>query len=226
MDVLVFASRKGGSGKSTLAVHLAAHVAKPSRRILLIDSDPQGSLSLWHELRGQHELALRQGSRNLAETLKVAEREGYAWVFIDTPPNKSPAVVEAIRQATLVVIPTRPSLFDLSAVQDTIEVARELRKPYACVINAAPAKRHDVEAAVVTQARGSLEELKVPVWSGQITQRADFSLALRHGEGAREFDAGSPAADEVGHLWTAIDRSAKAINGVYKNARTMHRIAA
>lgn len=53
MNVLVFASRKGGSGKSTLAVHLAVHAAKPSKPTLLIDTDPQGSLSLWHELRGQ-----------------------------------------------------------------------------------------------------------------------------------------------------------------------------
>src|SRR4028118_1995794 len=108
MDVLVFASRKGGSGKSTLAAHLAAHVARPSRRILRIDGDPQGSLSLWHGLRGQEELALKPGSRNLAETLKGAEQDGYAWVFIDTPPNKSAAVLEPIRPASQTAPPTRP----------------------------------------------------------------------------------------------------------------------
>ena len=61
MNVLVFASRKGGTGKSTLAAHLAAHVAKPSRPTLLIDADPQGSLSLWYERRGQEEMALKRG---------------------------------------------------------------------------------------------------------------------------------------------------------------------
>ena len=226
MNVLVFASRKGGSGKSTLAAHLAAHVAKPSRATLLIDADPQGSLALWHDLRGQGELALRRGSRGLADTLSSAKQDGYAWAFIDTPPNKSAAVVEAIRQATLLVIPTRPSLFDLAAVQDTIELARELCKPYAVVINAAPAKRNDLEAAPVADARASLEELKVPVWSGQITNRADFSLALQTGEGAKEFDPSSAAAHEMATLWSAIDRSVKAIHGAYRNARAMHRTAA
>jgi chromosome partitioning protein len=176
MNVLVFASRKGGSGKSTLAAHLAVHAAKPSKPTLLIDADPQGSLSLWHELRGQQELTLRRGSRNLAETLSSAQQEGYAWAFIDTPPNRASSVIEAIRHATLLVIPTRPSLFDLAAVQDTIELARELRKPYAVVINAAPARRNDAEVAIVADARASLDALKVPVWSGQITQRADLSL--------------------------------------------------
>ena len=47
MNVIVFASRKGGSGKSTLAAHLAAQI-KASKSCLLIDADPQGSLTLWH----------------------------------------------------------------------------------------------------------------------------------------------------------------------------------
>ena len=55
MNVIVFASRKGGSGKSTLAAHIAAHAQKSSRPCLLIDSDPQGSLTLWHGLRGTGE---------------------------------------------------------------------------------------------------------------------------------------------------------------------------
>src|SRR4249919_2449643 len=50
MNVIVFASRKGGSGKSTLAAHLAAHVHKVTKPCLLVDADPQGSLTLWHKL--------------------------------------------------------------------------------------------------------------------------------------------------------------------------------
>ena len=48
MNVIVFASRKGGSGKSTLAAHLAAQAHKPPCRVLMLDADPQGSLTLWH----------------------------------------------------------------------------------------------------------------------------------------------------------------------------------
>jgi chromosome partitioning protein len=96
MNVLVFASRKGGSGKSTLAAHLASYIANPSRRTLLIDNDPQGSLSLWHKIRNQDHLGLKHNVRNLSEALKEAKREGYEWVLIDTPPNKSSLVAVAI----------------------------------------------------------------------------------------------------------------------------------
>ena len=218
MNVLVFASRKGGSGKSTLAAHLASFIANPSRRTLLIDNDPQGSLSLWHRIRREEHLGLRHNVRNLAEAIKDARREGYEWVLVDTPPNRSAIVAEAIRQATLVIIPTRPNLFDIAALQDTVQLARELRKPYAAVINAAPAKRGEAETPVVADARGALNALKVPVWSGQITHRPELSLSLASGEGAMEYQPGSTGAEEMQRLWTALERSLNAIHNSYKKS--------
>ena len=225
MNVVVFASRKGGSGKSTLAAHLAAHAHKPSRPFLLIDADPQGSLTLWRHLRKRDDLPLRTAQRGIADIVKAAKRDGTEWVFIDTAPNMSASVTEAIRAATLVIIPCRPGLFDLEAIKDTVEYAREARKPYAVVINAAPPRRQDVESPAVAHARKTLAELHIPVWGGQITQRAAFSLALEEGEGAKEYDADSYAAAEIGRLWAAIEKSVKAIHGA-KEGGAMHRVAA
>jgi chromosome partitioning protein len=226
MNVIVFASRKGGSGKSTLTAHLAAHVHKSSRRCLLIDADPQGSLTLWHRLRGTGEPALANGTRGIAEIVKAARREGIEWVFIDTPPTQSAVVTEAMRAATLVVVPARATVFDLMAVQETIGSARELRKPYAVVINSAPARRDDVESPVVAQARVGLSRFHVPVWSGQITNRMGLAMALASGEGAKEFAPDSLAAEEIARLWQAIERSVKAIHGVHESTHVMHRAAA
>ena len=51
MNVITLASRKGGAGKSTLTAQLAAQCHVSGKRTLIIDADPQGSLSLWHSLR-------------------------------------------------------------------------------------------------------------------------------------------------------------------------------
>jgi len=224
MKVIVFASRKGGSGKSTVAAHLAAHAHKSSRPSLLIDADPQGSLSLWHRLRGTGEPALKSGVRGVSDILKAAKND-YDWAFIDTPPTVSAIVTDAIRAATLVVIPTRPTVFDLTAVRETIDICRQARKPYAVVINAAPVKRDDHEAPIVAQAREGLAKLRVPVWGGQITQRANFCISLAAGEGVREYDPESLAAAENGRLWTANTKSVQAIDGAYAGA-VMHKAAA
>ena len=71
MNVIVFASRKGGSGKSTLTVHVASHAARRPRRCLLVDADPQGSASLWRNLRQIHEPPLRDGSRGVVDILRA-----------------------------------------------------------------------------------------------------------------------------------------------------------
>lgn len=225
MNVIVFASRKGGTGKSTLAAHLAAYAHKPSRPCLLVDADPQGSLTLWHRLRESEDLPLKNGLRGINGILQAAERDGAEWAFVDTPPQMSSAVAEMIKAATLVVVPARPSVFDLNAIKETIDVARRARRPYAVVINGAPPKRLNEESPMVAQARERLTDLGVPLWSGQITNRAVFSLALAEGEGAKEYDADSYAANEISRLWSAIEKSVKAIRGDYDGA-AMHKKAA
>lgn len=225
MNVIVFASRKGGTGKSTLAAHLAAHNHSASHPCLLIDADPQGSLTLWHRLRESGEPPLQNGLRGLTETVERARYEGFEWLFIDTPPLMSEQVSEAIQAATLVIIPARPAVFDLDAIKETIAVARTIQKPFAVILNAVQPKRLDSESPMVLRVRRNLADIGAPVWSGQITHRADITLALAEGEGAQEYDASSFAATEIARLWTAIENSVKAINGAY-DGTAMHQNAA
>src|ERR1700694_318902 len=202
MNVIVFASRKGGSGKSMLAAHVTALASKRAS-CLLIDADPQGSLTLWHKLRGRGEPALRNGSRGVAEIVKAAKRE-YEWAFVDTPPNMSAVVTDAIRCATLVIIPARLAVFDLAAIKETIEVARHAPSPYAGVLNAAPPRRDNTESPYVAEGREAITRLNIPVWGGQITNRATYAFSLASGEGAKEFDAQSQAGAQIGPLGVGI----------------------
>lgn len=216
MNVIVLASRKGGSGKSTLAAHLGAQAHKVAAPACLIDADPQGSLTLWHMSRAPREPLLLPIAVGIAATIRQAEEVGAVWVFIDTPPNMSPIVTDAIRCATLVLIPARPSPFDVDAVNETIEYARALSKPYAVVINGAPARRANQDAPCVAQVRRSLAGIKAPVWSGQISQRTSYAMALADGEDADEYDPGSPASEEIATLWSAIEQTVRAITGMSK----------
>ena len=219
MNVIVFASRKGGSGKSTLAAHLAAQI-KASKSCLLIDADPQGSLTLWHKLRGTNEPPIKTAVNSVSAIVAAARRDGVEWVLIDTPPTVSAVVEDAIKNATMVIIPARPGVFDVNAVQETIQTCRSARKPYAVVLNGAPARRDDAESPIVTIAR------KAPVWGGQITNRADLLMALGQGEGVREYYAEGRAAAEIARLWAAIERSVKAIRGTVSANGAMHKQAA
>ena len=212
MNVITLASRKGGAGKSTLTAQLAAQAKAQGRRVLVIDADPQGSLKLWHSLRPDALPRLATPERGIARVLAFAMIEGIDTVFIDTAPTMWVVVQEAIRAATMVLIPARPGFFDLAAVRETVKVARERNKPYAVVINAAPVKRDEKESPVVLQSRTHLDKLQIPVWAGQISQRAGFSLCLGAGLSAGEVDPECAAASEITRLWTAIERAVDAVN--------------
>ena len=212
MNVITLASRKGGAGKSTLTAQLAAQCHVSGKRTLIIDADPQGSLSLWHSLRRDGLPKLVTPERGLERAIAFAMIDAFEYVFIDTAPTMWVVVQEAIKASTLVLIPARPGFFDLDAVRETVKVARERNKPYAVVLNACPVKRGMKEAPAVANARAWLEKNKIPVWSGQVSQRAGFMLSLSKGAGAGEDDARSLGAAEITKLWSAVEKSVEAVN--------------
>src|SRR5437764_2139445 len=167
MNVIVFASRKRVSRKSPLAALLAAHVTKSTKPCLLIDADPQGSLTLWHKLRGTNEPPIKTAVNSVSGIVAAAKRDGIEWVFIDTPPNMSSVVEDAIRNATMAIIPARPGVFDVNAVQETIHSCRAARKPYAVVLNGAPACRDEAESSIVTIVLESLHKTRATIWGGK-----------------------------------------------------------
>lgn len=215
MNVITFASRKGGVGKSTLTAHVSSFAHISGHRCSIIDADPQGSLTLWHAMRADREFPLWNAAHGIDRLVGSALVDGVEWLFIDTAPTTWVVVQEAIRVATMVVIPARPGFFDIAAVQDTVRVARERNKPYAVVINAAPVKREDKDAPAVALARAEFDRLSIPVWSGQISQRAALLSSLAAGGSAGELHGDPACRIEIAGLWSTIERSVEAINGAH-----------
>src|SRR5262249_16457253 len=183
MNVITVASRKGGAGKTTICAHLAAHAHSLGHRTLVIDADPQGSLALCNSLRS-HALPLMTAEGGIDRALALAMVDGIEWVFIDTAPTMWVVVQEAVRAATMVLIPARPGFLDLSAVRETVKCARERDRPYAVVLNACPVKRGQKEAPAVADGRAWLQKNQSPVWCGQGNQRAGLLVSAWPGRGA------------------------------------------
>ena len=68
MSILCIANQKGGVGKTTTAVSLAAGLARRGHKVLLVDSDIQGSATATLGVR------LKEGDSSVAECL-VHERQ-------------------------------------------------------------------------------------------------------------------------------------------------------
>ena len=216
MNVITVASRGVGTGKTTLTARLAAIAQARRNRCLIIDADPQGTLAFCNSLNDDGVPPIVTAERGIVRLLAMARGNGYQWVFIDTSSTMWVVAQEAVRVATLVVIPALPGFRELAAVRETVNLASEHNKPYAVVFNAAPPKRDGKEALMVRESRTFLDKYGIPVWSGQISERGD--LDLDDASDACDVDAPSLAAAEITRLWTAIERSVEAVNAARAGA--------
>ena len=108
MDIYAFAAQKGGVGKTTLAGHLAVEAAQAGS-VVLVDTDPQGSLGHWWEARAGDQLHFADAQpRQLPVLLKQWQESGVKAVFLDTPPAISETIREVVQLSDLVVVPTKP----------------------------------------------------------------------------------------------------------------------
>jgi chromosome partitioning protein len=99
MTVYTLANLKGGSGKTTSAVSIAEALARSGRDVLVVDLDPQGTLSRWIASRSGSATALLQGE---TESVSIESVDLDTAGRVDVvPANRSLAQLDDMRAAKL-----------------------------------------------------------------------------------------------------------------------------
>ncbi len=199
--VITVAQQKGGAGKTTVAAHLAVALSQKGNRVAIVDIDPQGSMSYWHNIREQ---ALGEGYTGVSFTSvsgwRVASeisrlKKGADYIVIDSPPHTETEARTAIRGADLVVIPVQPSPTDLWATKATLELAKAERVPVKVVMNRVPAN-----SRLAVTIAAELPELSEVTLGNRVL----FASSLMEGRCATEIDPSSVAAKEIKSLVAEI----------------------
>lgn len=219
MHIISIVGQKGGTGKTTTAESLAVAAMQHGKRAVIVDLDPQATAANWHDRRGGGEnpaVVSCQASR-LRFVLETARNEGADIVLIDTPPKSAEAAIEAVRAASLVLLPVRPQINDLEtlpALQDILKLAAN-KPPAFVVINAAPVQgqRH-VEAQEAAQGLG--------FWVCPVVlfQRAAYGDAPTSGQTVTEYDPEGKAAQEMRGLYKFTYDFLEKLEGVRHDEQT------
>lgn len=177
-----------------MAAHLAVAWAQSGKRkVAVVDTDPQGSLSQWFKVResvmGEENTitcAAISGWRVRSELDRL--KHTHDIIVVDSPPHTDAEARTAIRYADLVVIPLQPSPMDVWATSATIQICKQEKVPVKMVLN-----RVHPQAKLTEAISGEM----VGLAGNRFGNRVIFAGALMHGLGVTEAEPNSIAADEV-----------------------------
>jgi len=223
METISFIAQKGGTGKTTLALSLAVMAEANGKSTLIIDLDPQASACKWGDRRnGAAPTIIDAQPSRLSQALAKAEQAGVDFVIIDTPARIEQAAAEAAKVSDIVIIPCKPSIYDVETLQTTIDlVLSRAKRPPVVVLNAVShqGSRHK-------QAAEAARSIGIAVCPAHIGQRVAFEYAAQLGQAVTEFEPEGRAASEVQQLYTSICRILDTATGKekeYVKAKTKSR---
>jgi chromosome partitioning protein len=203
--IITIATMKGGSGKSTLASCLAVYWHLAGRRPTVIDADPQRSIA---------RLAARERALGgvpvvedaTADACKTARRlvSHSGRVIIDTPGFRSDATLACLAASDFVVVPVKPSPFDVDRMLDTLNILLKggggKVRQFRCLL--AQTTRDSVIARHI---RAELVEAGFPVLNNEMTNRVIYAEAALWGATPTLLERAGAAARDIAAIANEID---------------------
>lgn len=192
--VIAIFNGKGGVGKSTVAACLGVSAKKS----VLIDLDPQATLSTWGDRRAGVPPEVISVAPSRTET--TISRSAAKWIILDTPGALITGVADALRCADLILVPTSTRQFDLDELPKALDVAAIAGKPIAILLNRIHPTAN-AEAAIEL-----VSDLGVEVAPVLLRERISHDSAASSGLIAAELEPQSHAAEEIAALWQWVKK--------------------
>jgi chromosome partitioning protein len=194
----VIANTKGGMGKSTLAGNLTwALATQTGRRVLLVDADPQASVTKWFDLATEDP----PFDRTQLTTARVLHqqlprlRQAYDLIVVDCPPMQSDVTAAAVTQADLGLVPVLPSPLDVLAYSELVPLLRQAQGVNATLRLRFVINQLAPRTALAREVRETLADADIPVLPTYVHDRQMYRRVVA--QGATVLSEAGPARDEI-----------------------------
>lgn len=183
MKIVSILNQKGGVGKTTLSTNIA-HCLKEEKekKVLLVDSDPQGSARDWNAAGEAKILPVIGIDRpTLDKDIKAVEGN-YDFIVIDGAPQLAAMAIAAIKCSDIILIPVQPSPYDIWATDELVQLIKQRQSinnghpKTAFVISR---KIHNTKLG--KEIRSALLAYELPVFKSGTTQRILYAESAAEG---------------------------------------------
>ena len=203
--ILGVLQQKGGVGKTTLALNLAAAYAREGLKVLLVDTDPQGSAMAWSSVREAKPIfaVVGMAKPTLHKELPAVAAD-YDLVVIDGAPRVNELARSAILASDYVLIPVQPSPFDVWSCAEIVALVTEAQQFRPEIAAAFVINRKIGNTAIARDVTSAFAQFPFPLLKPKISQRVAFAEAAAQGLTVIETAPSSPAAWEIFELADAL----------------------
>lgn len=203
--IIAILNQKGGSGKTTLAAHLARAAALDGLRVLLVDSDKQGSLRDWHAAGQANGLDIMAADTLTTLQSVPSVSSGFDLTIIDGMPSAAANAAAAARVSDAVIVPVQPSPLDLWACNDLIELIKERQALTGGPPSAALVISRAIVGTVLERQLGdALADFGIDIMESRTHQRVVYASAMAEGKTALDVEPSGAAAREIKSIYDEV----------------------
>lgn len=226
MPVITFANTKGGAGKTTVALVLASELARQSRRVAIIDADPQQWVSRWSRLSGNavNFTVVPEVTEDTIEKTVKALKKKVDYIVVDLPGGMTPLLGKALGVSDHVFVPVQGCAMDAVGGAQVLKILKELanqcdiRIPHSVVLTR-------VSSLITTRAlqavKAMLAEQQVHILDTALVERAAFRDMFNAGGTLVSMDPG-----RVSNLAKALENASLLADEVQRLVPLMEAAAA